>query len=380
MSESATLRLTIRIRELERGGASLISFGAGEPHFPSPDSAVAEAQRALSAGSTRYTSVAGILDLRRALAERYRELGAPWEADQVLVTVGAKAALFELAVALFDGGDEVVIPQPCWVTLPEQVLLAGAEPILVPMSAKRGFEIDAEALIGALTPRTRAVIVNSPCNPTGGVITADGLRRLVEVCSERQLLVIADETYEAFVYDGREHASVAQLASEFPQTVILVSSFSKSYAMTGWRVGYMLGPAEVIAAAMAVQGHATSNVTSFAMFGALAALDERDEVARRVREYQESRDAMLDGLNSLPGVRCAKPAGAFYAFPNVEALFDDRITGSLELSEWLLETAGVAVVPGSAFGDDRHLRCSFACSRATIEEGVSRIERALARR
>src|SRR6185436_2643192 len=243
------------------------------PDFPSPSVVVEAAQRALAEGFTRYTNAAGIPELRRGLAERYQKrYAAPWGADQVVVTVGAKAALFELALALFEPGDEVVLPTPAWVSFAPQVELAGAAVVPVPMRAEDGFAVHADPLVAAMTPRTRAVIVNSPCNPTGGMMSAAELERLVEAAAAHGVLVIADETYDQFVYDGARHSSAAVLAARFPDTVVLVGSFSKTWAMTGWRLGWTCGPPEVIDGVQRVQGHATSNPTSFAMVGALAAL------------------------------------------------------------------------------------------------------------
>jgi len=297
----------------------------------------------------------------------------------VLITVGGKAALFETALAIFDRGQEVVVPSPCWVTFPAQIRFAGAEPVLVPTRADDAFRITAEPLIAALSARTRAVIINSPCNPTGGVLPAAELRRLTEACAERGLLLIFDETYERFVYDGAEHASAAALAAAFPRTVVLVGSFSKTYAMTGWRIGYLAGPPAVVGAAAAIQSHATSNPTSFAMSGALAALRGAEpDVRRMIAEYQVRRDFLIPALNALPGFRCRPPAGAYYAFVDVSACYRDGLRGSVDFAEFLLEQAGVAVVPGAAFGDDDHVRISFAAARATLERAVERLAESLA--
>jgi aspartate aminotransferase len=376
--ESATLKVARRAAALKAEGVDLVDFGAGEPDFDSPPVAVEAARRALAEGFTRYTPGSGTPELRRALAEHYRgRHGAPWSAAQSVVTVGGKAALFELALALFDTGQEVVLPSPCWVSFEEQIRFAGARPVPVPTAVEDGFRIHAEPILAAITPATRAILLNSPSNPTGGTVSAANLRRIVSEAARRGLLVISDETYERFVYDG-EHASAAALAAEFPETVALVGSFSKTYAMTGWRIGYVFGPPPVIAAVEAIQSHATSNPTSFAMVGALAALTRAEpEVAAMVAEYRARRDLLVPLLNRIPGFRCRPPAGAFYAFPEVSACYRPGCQGSIAFAEFLLEEARVAVVPGAAFGADGHIRISFACSRASLEEGVARIAAAL---
>jgi len=381
IAESATLRVTRRALELKRQGVPVIDFGAGEPDFASPAVAVEAAREALAAGFTKYTANNGIPELREALAERYRrDFGAPWDAADTLVTVGGKGALFEAALALFEAGTEVVLHSPAWVSFVEQIRFAGATPVAVPTDGADGFAIRAEPLVAALGPRTRAVILNSPCNPTGGVIEPAERRQLVEACAERGIVVLSDETYERFVYDGFEPGSAAALAAEFPDTVAVVGSFSKTYAMTGWRLGYLLGPRPLVDAAACIQSHATSNATSFAMKGAVAALaGAEDEVAAMIAEYAARRDLLVERLRRLPGVRCAAPRGAFYAFPDVSARLDGDLSTPTDLAERLLEEEAVAVVAGEAFGSDRHVRLSFACSRAALAEGMDRIERFLAR-
>ena len=374
IGESATLRVSRRAKQLRAAGVDVLDLGAGEPDFDTPAVAVSAARRALADGFTRYTPAAGIPELRRALADRFRRLhGSPWREGDTIVTVGAKAALFETALALFDDGDEVVIPSPAWVSFPEQIRFAGAEPVEVPTDPEDGFAVHADRLIEAMTDRTAAVIVNSPSNPSGGVIGADDLERLVAACAERGLVLISDETYERFVYDGK-HASAARLASRYPDTVVLVGSFSKTYAMTGWRLGYLLGPQAVVQAVSDIQSHATSNPTSFAMPGAVAALEGAEaDVERMIAVYRERRDALVPRLNDLPGVSCRPPAGAFYAFPDVRGAFREGMDDSISFSEALLDEAHVAVVPGAAFGAEGHVRISFACSTEELDRAMDRI-------
>lgn len=373
------MRVTRRAGELQALGVDIVSFGAGEPDFPSPPVAVEAARRALAEGFTRYTPAAGCSDLRLALLERYgRCYGAPWKRlEEVAITVGAKAALLELALALFEDGDEVVIPSPSWVSIPQQVVLCDARPVPVATRFGDGFRVRADAVLEAFTSATRGVILNSPCNPTGSVLAGGDLRRIVEAAAERGIVVISDETYERFVYDAGDFTSCASLAAEFPETVVLVGSFSKTYAMTGWRIGYVLGPVEVLRAVAAVQSHATSNPTSFAMRGALAALAGAEPgVKSMVAEFRHRRDLMADGLSRLPGISCNVPGGAFYLFPRVAEHYRPG-EGSAEFAELLLEEGRVAVVPGIAFGDDEHVRLSFACSRETIAEGLARMRAVL---
>ena len=379
IGESATMRVTRRAEELQAEGIEIISFGAGEPDFPSPPAAVEGAHRALDEGYTRYTPAAGSVDLRQALLKRYRDdYGAPWSrVGEVAVTVGAKAALFELALALVGHGDEVVIPSPCWVSLPQQATFAGATHVDVPTSHEDGFRLHPESVIEAFSDRTRVVVINSPSNPTGAIVSAQDLRAIVAAAAQRGIIVISDETYERFVYDRAGFASSASLATEFPDTVVVVGSFSKTYAMTGWRVGYVLGPAEIINAVIAIQSHATSNPTSFAMRGGLAAMaGAEDDVRRMIEEFRLRRDLVVAMLNRIPGVSCNKPAGAFYAFPRVRDLFRDG-EGSSDFCEFLLEKAEVAVVPGIAFGNDEHIRLSFSSSQEDLEEGIGRISAAV---
>ncbi len=379
IGESATLRVARKAGELRRQGVEVADLSAGEPDFATPSAGVEAAIEGLRSGFTRYTNSSGILELREALAERYAAQGGPWDAASVIVSVGGKAALMELAWTLFEEGQEVILPTPYWVTFPEQIRLVGAQPVEVAQSVNDGFRIHADPIIDAITDRTRAVILNSPCNPTGGVIEQDDLERIVVACAERDVLLIADETYERFIYDGREHASAAAIAARYPETVVLVGSFSKTYAMTGWRVGYLLGPAELIKAVANVQSHATSNTTSFAMLGALAAIREAEpDVRDMLAEYAVRRELIGARLEEMPGVTCLPPAGAFYAFPRVAEHYREGRQGSIEMAEYLLDEARVAVVPGLAFGADDHIRLSFACSREELESGLERMAAALA--
>jgi len=378
IGESATVRVTRRSAELKARGVKVVDLGVGEPDFASPAVAVEAARQALAEGFTRYTSSSGIPELREAIAESYRaRYAAPWRGADSVVTAGAKVALFQLALALFEEGQEVVLPSPRWVSFPEQICFAGARPVTVPTTVADGFRIHAGPLLAAVTGRTRAILLNAPCNPTGGVISPEDLRQVVAFAAERGLIVISDETYGRFVYDASP-VSAAALAAEFPETVVVVGSFSKTYAMTGWRVGYLLGPSKIVHAIENIQSHATSNPTSFAMRGALAALRHAGpDVEVMLAEYAARREIIARGLNAIPGFECRPPSGAFYAFPRVAACYGPGREDSTALAEYLLEQAAVVVVPGAAFDADEHIRLSFACSRAILAEGLERIAAAL---
>lgn len=380
LQESATLAVSRRAAELRSKGVDVLSFGAGEPDFSSPQLAIDAAIQALKDGMTRYTACAGTPELRSALAERYHHrYGAPWSANRVMVTVGAKAALFELAMVLFEAGDEVIVPSPAWVSFDDQIRFADASVVSVPTDPNDGFALRAAPLLAAVTSNTKAILVNSPCNPTGGLMEEAELEQLIQGAAQRGIRVIADETYEMFLYDGRQPVSAASFAADFPETVILVGSFSKLFAMTGWRVGYTFGPSVVIGAVQRLQSHLTSNVTSFAMAGALAALQGAEKDFEPMRaEYEARRNLVVRGFAEIEGFSCQSPAGAFYAFPKVSQLYGERFGDSVSFSTYLLEKAHVAVVPGSAFGADEHVRLSFACSRNDLEVGLERIAAALA--
>jgi aspartate aminotransferase len=379
LRESATVRVTRLAAELKAEGRDIVDLSAGQPDFPSPEVAVEAACKALRDGFTRYTAAAGTPDLREAVAEYYHQhYGSPWRQPNVLVTVGAKSALFEVVLATIQEGDRVVLPTPAWVSFAEQIRFAGGEVVEVPLSPADAFAIRAEPILDVLDENTRMVLINSPSNPTGGLVSAEDLRRIVEVCAERGILVLSDETYEHFVYGGEKHASAAVLAAEYPETVVLVGSFSKTWAMTGWRIGYCLGCEPLVRKLIALQSHSTSNPTSFAMSGALAALGGAwDEVKTMIAEFEQRRDFLVAGLEEIQGVECATPLGAFYAFPRVSDHYRDGLQGSVEMAEYLLREAGLALVPGAAFGADDHIRFSFACSRQDLARALERLKNAL---
>lgn len=390
-SESATMAVARRASELRAQGVELVDLGAGEPFVDSPQRAVEAAVAALRSGHTRYTAIDGLADLRLGVAEQYQGFHAPWTGrEDTLITVGAKAALVQAALALVDPGSEVVLAKPCWRTLASQVALAGGHPVLVAMDPTLGFALRAQPLVDAMTEKTRAVVLNSPCNPTGAVMSADQLRLLVVECERRGIVLVSDETYGAFDYSfleeetegesvaGVRAPSVAELAGEFPDTVLLVSSFSKAFAMTGWRVGFALGPVALIKAMRSVQSHTTSNATSFAMHGALAALRFEGAFQREHLLACAANRALVTGaLAGCESIHYAPPQGAFYAFPKINLGGVATCSTSAEFARCLLEEHRVVVVPGEAFGAPGHLRISFAARSQTLLDGLGRIVTAL---
>jgi len=384
---SATLAVLKAAGVLRASGVDVVDFGPGEPDFPTPAFVKRAAIDAIESDFTKYTDSSGIPELREAIAARYRaEWDAPYTASEVLVTAGGKQALHTACLALFEEGDDVLIPSPYWVSFPEMVTLTGARSVFVPTSAASGFRLTAADVARAATPATRGIIVNTPNNPTGAVMEPAEIEGVIRLAASRGWTVLFDECYDRFVFEGR-HLSAASLAHEFPETVLVVGTLSKTYAMTGWRVGFAAGPKPLIELMGRVVGHATSNVCSITQRAALAALTRPDEAGPAVegmlREYAHRREFLIPALNALPGVTCSPPGGTFYAFPDVSAHYGRvlggvPVTGSQSFAKSLLDTVAVAVTPGVAFGEDRCVRLSFATSRARLEEGISRLARVLA--
>jgi len=374
LSASATLKVKRRADELRFQGADLVDFGIGEPDFPTPGHIKEAACRAIRENFTRYTDAGGIPELREAVAQKYqREYGAEFDPRcEVVISCGAKQALFNAALVLLEPGSEVILPTPYWVSYPEQIKLAGAKVVPLETSEECGFTIKASEVEAALTPQTKAIILNFPNNPSGAMIAADELEEIIELARARSFYVIYDECYEKFVYDGPP-LSAARYGKE---NVILIGSCSKTYAMTGWRIGWACGPAEVIQAMEKVQSQSTSNPTSIAQKAALEALTgDQACVDEMIAEYRRRREVMVRGLSEIPGIRCAPPAGSFFVFPNVRGLFGGHIRNSTDLAGYLLEEAGVVTISGVEFGRDGYLRLSYATSIERIEEGLDRLRR-----
>jgi aspartate aminotransferase len=389
LAPSSTLAVQAKAQELRRRGVDVISFGAGEPDFDTPERIKDAAIQAMRRGRTKYTEVGGVRELRAAVCGKFkRDNGLDYEPADILVSCGAKHTLFNMVVALLNPGDEVLVPSPYWVSYPEQARLVGAVPIGVPTQESTGFDLDPERLRVAVTPRTKAVILNSPNNPTGAVFSRAALNAVAQVAVERNLVVVSDECYEALTFEGR-HVSIAALDPEVKARTLVINTCSKAYAMTGWRIGFAAGPRELIRAMTDVQSQVTSNPASIAQWAAVEALSgAQDEVAKMAGEFDRRRRIIVPGLNALPGVSCVMPKGAFYAFANVSKLFGRQwksadgprtLKGSVDVTAFLLEEAKVAVVPGVDFGSDDHVRLSYATSEALIQEGLARMATALSR-
>ncbi|WP_448384380.1 pyridoxal phosphate-dependent aminotransferase [Desulfosoma sp.] len=382
---SATLAINAKARLLRSQGVRVISFGVGEPDFDTPHHIGQMAVQAVLRGQTRYTPVQGIPELKEAILRTVEtDYGLAYEPDDVLVSCGGKHCLYNLFQAVLDPGDAVIIPSPYWVSYPDMVRLAGAEPVFVPCAEARGFKMTPEDLRRAITARTRMLILNSPSNPTGTHYRPEELRALAEVLLEHDhVIIVSDDIYYRILFDDLSWANMAMVEPRLKDRTFIVNGVSKTYAMTGWRIGYLLGDRDVIKAAGKIQSQSTSNPSSVAQWAAVAALKGEQETCQKmVRVFAERRAYVMDRLARLPGVSCPMPDGAFYVFPNVSAYYGAKvggrtIDGSSALADYLMEEVHLAVVPGEAFGEDRCIRLSFALSMDELREGFDRLERAL---
>ncbi len=381
---SPTLQLSATVKALVAQGEQVLDFTAGEPSFDSPDVAKQAAVEAIQSGFTKYTAVSGIDELKDAIIEKFQQdQGLQYPRSQILVSCGAKHTLFNLAMAFFEAGDEVIIPVPYWVSYPEQVLVADAKPVFLPTTQASRYAIDLQHLAETITERTKAIILNSPCNPTGSMYTQDTLEGIAELALKHNLLVVSDEIYEKMVYDGHSHVSIATLGPELSNHVLIVNGVSKTYSMTGWRIGYSAGPDWLIKAMGNIQSQSTSNPTSIAQKAAVGALQGGQPFIDQMRtELDVRRQAIVQGLNDLPGINCPQPAGAFYAFPNISQILGKTFEGtplttSMDVANYLLKEAKVACVPGEPFGSDSHLRFSYTGTLETIQSGLESMEQAL---
>lgn len=377
---SPTLALNAKAKALAAQGIDVVGFAAGEPDFDTPQFIKDGAVEAIHAGFTKYTATAGIPELRAAICEKLKkDNGLEFKPEQVLVSTGAKHSIYNLFQALLSEGDEVIIFSPYWVSYPDMVLLAGGKPVIVETREEDGFVPDPAKLKAALTPRTRAIIINSPSNPSGVVLSREALANIATAIRDHDCLVVTDDIYEKLLYTPQPFVNLANAAPDlFPRTVV-INGASKAFSMTGWRMGYAAGPQKLIAAMTMIQDQSTSNCSSITQKAALAALrGPPDALDAMVKEYVARRDLFVDGLNAIPGIRCRRPDGAFYVFPNIQGLIGKsfqgkRIDSSVQLSEILLDEFRVAAVPGAPFGADANIRMSFVTSRENIQKGLGRI-------
>jgi aspartate aminotransferase len=382
VSASPTLKVLVEAERMRQRGIDVVELGAGEPDFDTPSHIKAAAERAIQAGFTKYTPAAGTGELKQAICDQYRDLyGVSYSPGEVIATAGGKQALYNIAVALYERGHEIVTHVPGWPSILDQIKLADAQPVLVQTNAADGFAIRADALLEALTPRTRAIIINSPCNPTGALMPETEMQRLVDGVAGRDIWVVLDLCYEQLIYEPVPHNLPRVLFERHRERTVLTGSASKTYAMTGWRCGWAIGPAQVISACNALQSHSTSNVSSISQKAAVAALrGPQESVGEMLAEYRRRRDSMHAWLTADPRIRCVKPGGAFYLFVDVSALVNpDGIPTSAAFAQALLDEAHVALTAGEAFEAPGFLRISYATSMERLKEGADRIHAFIAR-
>lgn len=371
---SLTLAIDAKAKAMKASGIDVCSFSAGEPDFDTPNHIKAAAKLALDQGKTRYTAAAGIPELKQAIAAKLlRDNQVTYKPEQIIVTNGGKHSLYNLMMAILDAGDEVIIPAPFWVSYPEMAKLAEATPVFVITTEETGYKITPEQLEAAINPKTKLFVLNSPSNPTGMVYSPAEIKGLAEVLDRHpHVYIVSDEIYEKILYDGATHLSIAAVSQSMYDRTLISSGFAKAYSMTGWRVGYLAGKAEIIKAATMIQGHSTSNICTFAQYGAVTALNDSQECVETMRKaFAERRDVMYALLTSIAGITCPKPDGAFYLFPSIKSFG----LPSLEFCDKLLEEFQVAVIPGIAFGMDSCIRLSYATNLETIREGCDRIRK-----
>ncbi|PIN86633.1 aspartate aminotransferase [Candidatus Woesearchaeota archaeon CG10_big_fil_rev_8_21_14_0_10_44_13] len=372
IAPSVTLAITAKAKQMKADGIDVVGFGAGEPNFDTPDNIKEAAIKAIKAGFTKYTPSGGIIELKQAVCEKLkRHNNLSYKPNEVLISCGGKHTLYNIMEALLEQGDEAILPSPYWVTYEEQIKMAGAKPVFVDTS-RTDFKLTAESLKKAITKKTKLLILNSPSNPSGMIVERDELKRIAELAVKHDFVVVSDEVYESLVYDDKQQVSIASLGEEIKKRTITVNAVSKTYSMTGWRIGYCAGPADVIKGMDNLQSHSTSNPCSIAQKAALEALNgPQDFMKGWLKSFDERRRYMVERLNRIKGISCIMPEGAFYAFPDISG------TGmrSMEFTERLLDEAKVAVVPGKDFGADGNVRLSYACSMENIKKGLDRIEK-----
>ena len=386
VNPSMTLAIDAKAKEMKARGEDVIGFGAGEPDFNTPERIKQAGIRAIENNETRYTPVGGSDLLKEAIISKLqRDNGLAYEKNQILASCGAKHSFYNLAQVLWQEGDEVIIPAPYWVSFPEMVTLAGARPLIIHAGAEQNFKITPEQIDNAVTPNTKAIMINSPSNPTGSAYDKAELEKLAECALRHNLLIISDEIYEQIVFDGFHHTSIASISKEVQKQCVVINGVSKSYAMTGWRIGYIAaGDPEIVKQVGKLQGQSTSNPCAVSQAASIEALaGPLDEVHEMVREFEKRRNIIVEQLTQIPGVSCNTPNGSFYSFPDFSGVYGKKdmngkvLNGSLDFTDYLLSTEKVAIVPGIAFGADAHARLSFATSLDKIEAGVQRIKDAV---
>ena len=384
ITPSITLAITAKAKELKGAGVDVVSFGAGEPDFNTPKNIMDAAIKSMEEGKTKYTPTSGIIELREAICKKLKEdNNLSYNSNQIIVSTGAKQCLADAFMAILNPGDEVIVPIPYWVSYPELIKLADGVPVFVEGKEENDYKYTLESLNKVVNDNTKAIIINSPNNPTGTVYSIEELKEIAEFAQKHDLIIISDEIYEKLIYDGKKHISVASLSEDAYNRTIVINGFSKSYAMTGWRLGYAAGNAEVIKLMTSVQSHVTSNTNSIAQYAGVEALNgPKDEIEKMVKKFEERRNLMIDRIKSITGLSIIRPEGAFYVMINLEnylgkSINENVINNSVDFSRELLEHEKVAVIPGSAFGLDKYIRLSYATSEELILKGLDRIERFL---
>ncbi|MFL2630610.1 MAG: pyridoxal phosphate-dependent aminotransferase [Thermodesulfobacteriota bacterium] len=384
LKPSATLAITAKAKDLKSKGIDIIGFGAGEPDFDTPENIKSSAKISIDEGFTKYTAASGIIELKEAIRERiHSDYGIDYQNNEILVGSGAKHVLYNLFNVLVDNGDEVLIPSPYWVSYPEQVKICGGIPVILETSQETGFKITKEQIQSKCSNKTKILVLNFPSNPTGSTYNREELMQIAKVAQEKDLIVISDEIYDKIVYSGIKHVSFPELSSDAKERTILVNGVSKTYSMTGWRIGYAAGNPKVISAMSNLSGQSTSNPTSISQKAAIEAFSgTQEKVKEMLAEFETRKNYISSYLNEIKDIKCFVPDGAFYVFPNISAYFGKKynnkvITNSLEFTDFLLDVAKVAVVPGVEFGSDSHIRISYATSMSDIKQGLERIKESL---
>lgn len=378
LTPSSTLAITAKAKELKSQGYDVIGLGAGEPDFNTPEYILKAAEEAMQNGFTKYTPSGGITELKQAIANKFsRDNGLTYTTEEIIVTTGAKHALYTLFQVLLNKDDEVIVPAPYWVSYPEQIKLAEGKPVFINAAEQNEFKITPDQLEAAITPKTKAVIINSPSNPTGMMYNQKELQELGDICLKHNVLIVSDEIYEKLIYTNDKHVSMAEISSQLKDNTVIINGVSKSHSMTGWRIGYAAGPAEIIKPMTNLASHSTSNPTSIAQYAALAAYSTDEDPNAEMRDiFSERLELLYELLTDIPGISCVKPKGAFYVFPNVQEAVSQN--GFDTVDAWvkeLLEEEKVALVPGSGFGSPENVRLSYAVSADSLKEAAKRIKR-----